>query len=139
MSFGGKLAAIDKRSGTRIWQREIDGSQTPWTAGNMLYVLSSDNQLICLNKNDGSIFWISELQRFKNEKSKKDLIHWTAPIMAQGRLILASSHGRLLEVNAHNGDIIRTTKLKGSVNLPPVVAGNTLYLLLDSGTLIAYR
>src|SRR5690606_813248 len=34
ISYGGRLVAIDERTGTRIWQREIGGSETPWVAGN---------------------------------------------------------------------------------------------------------
>jgi len=139
MSFGGKLVAIDERTGTRIWQREISGSQTPWITGNTLFVLSSENQVICLNLLDGSIFWITELARFEDEEDKEDPVHWTAPVLANGRLILASSHGYLAEVNPHNGEVLAQTRTKKDVQVSPAVAGNMLYLLSSDGTLMAYR
>ena len=139
ISFGGKLVAIDERTGTRVWQRDIGGSQTPWVAGNTLYVLSAENQLIGLSLLDGSIFWIAELARFEDEEDKEDPIQWTAPILASGRLILASSHGHLVEVNPHNGDIIRDTRTKQDVQISPLVVNDRLYLLSNNGTLIAYQ
>ncbi|MGN7439331.1 MAG: outer membrane protein assembly factor BamB family protein [Alcanivorax sp.] len=139
MSFGGKLVAIDERTGTRIWQREISGSKTPWITGNTLFVLSSENQLICMNILDGAIFWITELPRFEDEEDKEDPIHWTAPVLANGRLVLASSHGYLTEVNPHTGDVLSQIRTKKNVQVSPIIAGNTLYLLSNDGTLIAYR
>ncbi len=139
VSFSGKLAAIDERTGTRIWQKEISSLQTPWVAGNLLFVLSSDNQLVALSMVDGSIFWIKQLPQFEDEKDKEDPIHWSGPVMAGDRLIVVSSDGKLLEISAHNGDIEQTIKTGANIQITPVVANNTLYMLSDSGVLFAYR
>ncbi len=139
ISFGGKLVAIDERTGTRVWQRDIGGTRTPWLVGNNLFVLSNENQLIGLNLLNGSIFWITELERFEDEKDKEDPIQWSAPIMASGRLILASSHGYMIEVNPHNGNIIRKSKIKKDVQIAPLIANDHLYLLAEDGTLLAYQ
>ncbi len=139
ISFSGKLAAIDEVSGTRIWQKDISGSQTPWVSGNYVYVLSSENQLIALSLSDGSILWISELPRFKDSKNNNNPINLTGPVMASGKLIIASSDGYIREINAHNGNVIRTIKTKKNVQIPPIIANNTLYLLSEDGTLTAYR
>ncbi len=139
ISFGGKLVAIDERTGTRIWQREIGGSQTPWVAENHIFVLSSENQLIALSLIDGSIFWIKELKRFEDEKDKEDPIHWSGPIMASGNLVVAGSHGYMSEINAHTGEIIQTLKIRKGVQISPIIANDTIYVLSEDGTLSAYR
>lgn len=139
ISFGGKLAAIDERTGTRVWQREISGSQTPWIAGQMLYILSSESQLIALNIANGKILWIEELARFEDPKDRDDPIYWSGPVMASGRLIVTGSHGYFLEIDAHSGEILRTTRTKKNVQIPPIVANDTLYLLSEDGTLMAYK
>ena len=139
MSFGGKLAAIDEGSGTRIWQREIGGSQTPWVAGSHVYVLSSENQLIALSLADGSIRWVQELARFENEKKMEKPIYWSGPVMASGKLIMAGSHGYILQVDAHNGDIVQKMKVRKNIQVSPIVAQDTLYALSEDGTLMAYR
>ena len=139
MSYSGKIAAIDERTGERVWQREIGGTRTPWVAGNALYVLSAENQLIGINIKDGSIFWITQLERFKNEKRMKDLIHWSSPIIAGNRLILTSSHGYMIEVDPYSGEVFQKTKTKANVQLTPAVAENMLFPLTDNGQLVAYR
>ncbi len=139
MSFGGKLVAIDERSGARIWQRDIGGSQTPYVSGSHVYVLSSENQLIALNLSNGAIAWINELQRFEDKKNRDDPISWSAPIMASGAIILAGSHGYLAKINAVSGKVIQMIKTKKNVQIPPIIANETLYLLSENGNLIAYR
>jgi outer membrane protein assembly factor BamB len=139
MSYNGKIAAIDERTGARVWQREIGGTRTPWVAGNVLYVLSSENQLIGMNMKDGSIFWITQLDRFKDEKDMEGPIQWSAPIMAGNRLILTSSHGLMVEVNPQSGEVYQRTKTKDDVQLTPVLANDILYTLAENGKLVAYR
>lgn len=139
ISYGGKMAAIDKRTGNRIWQRDISGSETPWVANNVVYVLNVDNELIALDKRSGAIYWMSELKKFENAKKRQGPIVWTGPVMAGGRLIVASTNGRIIEINAMTGETIRETKTGRTVRIAPIIAGNTLYLLSEDGTLTAYR
>ncbi len=139
ISFGGKMAAIDERTGERIWQKDISGSQTPWIAGNSLFVFSSENQLASIERKTGQVRWVKQLHRYQKPESRKGPINWTGPVLAGGRLILASSDGRLLEVNPDNGEYVRESDIGYSIMIPPVVAGDTLYLLSENGTLLAYR
>lgn len=138
ISFSGKLVAIDERTGNRLWQKEISGSQTPWLAGETLFILSSDNQLIALNLWSGAIHWVNQMPAFADKKRKKP-IRWTGPIMGSERLILAGSHGKMVEINPNTGDIIKTIKTKKNVQIPPLIAQNMLYILAEDGTLMAYQ
>lgn len=139
ISFGGRMVAINERTGERVWSKDVSGSQTPWLSGDILYVFSSDNQLIAMNKNDGSARWVKQLHRYTNPEKRKGSITWTGPVLAGGRLILASSDGRMLEVNPQNGDYIRETDIGESIMIPPLVAGDVLYLLSENGNLLAYQ
>ena len=49
------LMAIDLRTGRKIWEREISTSNQPWIAGQFMYVLSDDFELIALQKNTGKV------------------------------------------------------------------------------------
>lgn len=139
ISYGGKMAALDKRTGNRLWQRDISGLETPWIANNVVYVLNTENQLIALDKMNGAIYWMTELEKFQNPKKRQSPIIWTGPVMAGSRLLLAGTHGQLIEINPINGEIIREQGTGHTVRIAPVVAGNTLYLLSENGTLAAYR
>ena len=135
ISFSGRLVAIDERTGTRIWQREIGGVQTPWMAGNHLFVLSSDNQIIALGRETGSISWVTDLPRFDGDNP----VILTGPILAGGRLIVAGSKGIVFEINPENGKIINKWDAGDTISIPPIIAGGTLYMLSEDGKLSAYR
>jgi outer membrane protein assembly factor BamB len=47
VSHSGVIAAIDLRSGQRIWSRSFAATQTPWVAGDVLYAVSVDWRLVC--------------------------------------------------------------------------------------------
>lgn len=139
ISFGGRMMAIDERTGTRIWQREIGGSETPWVAGNHLFVISSEGTLVALGRDNGVIRWVTQLPRYKDMEDKKGPVFWTGPVLAGDRLIAVSSNGDVAEVEPNSGEIVRKWKVKGNFRIAPVVAGETLYLLSEDGTVMAFR
>ncbi len=139
ISYGGKIVAVDKNSGNRLWQSNISGSEAPWVSGNAIYVLSTDYKLLALDRFNGKVIWITEIQKFKNAEKRKNLITWAGPIMAGGRLLLTGSNGQVLEINPQNGQKATTWSVKKPLHISPIVAGGTLYLLADDGSLLAYR
>lgn len=139
ISFSGRIAAIDSSSGNRVWQREISGYNTPWVAGNHIFLLTTDNQLVALGRESGIIRWVTKLARFEDAERHKDPIMWTGPVLAGGRLIALSSNGIAAEVNPETGKLLREWKTGESVTIPPIIAGGTLYVLSNSGTLTAYK
>lgn len=138
-SYAGRLVALDAVSGRRLWQREGGSAETPWPSGSFLFSLASDQRLLALSRDTGALKWSVQLPRFAGKKAKGKALIWSGPVVAGGRLILASSDGRMIEADPQTGKTLRETKLKGAVSLAPVVALNTLFVLSDSGRLTAYR
>lgn len=139
ISFGGLIAAIDERTGERVWQREFGGSETPWMAGNHLFVISTEGALVAMGRDNGVIRWVTQLPRYKNEEKRKNPITWTGPVFAGGRLIVAGSNGQVIEVVAETGETVRHWEAGKGFRIAPVVAGETLYLLDENGTLRAFK
>lgn len=139
MSFSGKIAAIEQSSGTRVWDRDIGGSATPWVAGNTLFVLSEESQLIALRLQDGAVLWVTQLPHFENEAKHKGEIIWSSPLMANGKILLSGSQGRMLIVDARTGTINGDKDIRKNVIIPPIIVGETLYMLSEDGTLMAYK
>ena len=135
IGFGGRMVAIDERSGARIWSREIGGVETPWVAGNHVFVISSENQLIALGRDTGAIRWIKELPRYEDE----ELLILSGPIFAGGRLMLFSNKGLVFEFDPETGEMLRQWDSGHEVLISPIVAGGRLYLLDEDGTLSAYQ
>lgn len=138
-SHSGILAAIDQRTGQRIWARNMASTQTPWVAGNVLYVVSVDGELAAIDRATGGVVWVRQLQRFEDQRDSKGRIAWTGPILVGGRLILASSHGEAVQVNPSTGEVVQTLRVGGAVFIPPVSANGQVYLLTDEARLVVLR
>lgn len=139
ISYGGKMVVIDKKTGSRRWQQEISSSETPWVAGNTIYVINSDHQLVALHLMSGEVLWISNIPKYKDESKKKELITWTGPLMGGERLIIFGSDGGVLEYNPQTGERLTFWSNNGSTLLPPVIANGAIYILDESARLSAYR
>lgn len=139
ISFSGRLVAIDERTGSRVWQREISGTQMPWVAGGYIFVISEANELIALSRDNGAIKFVTALPSWRDAESKDGAIRWAGPVLAGGRLIAAGNNGSIIEIHPESGDVIGETKLERPVTMAPIVANETLFLMGTDGTLMAYK
>jgi outer membrane protein assembly factor BamB len=149
VSHSGVFAATDLRTGQSRWSLPVVGVTTPWAAGDVVYVVSRAGQLICAARESGQIYWIRDLNEgFKGKKKggffglgghvvQKPL--WSSPILANNRLILVGSTGDLVAVNAKTGEVQRRVDLKAPTIIGPIAAGGMIYLVSDTGQLIALR
>jgi outer membrane protein assembly factor BamB len=139
ISHSGRMAAIDLRTGERAWDQPIGSSHGPWVCGDYIFVLASDNQAVCLRRDDGKVRWLRPLPRFRDEKDKSDPIFWAGPVLGGNRLIVVSSTREMLSLSPQTGDIIDQQDVSGAAYLGPVIAQGSLYLLTDNANLLAYR
>lgn len=139
VGHGEVAVAIDMRTGRRLWDAELGGLQSPWIAGDYIFQITIDSELVALEARTGRILWVLPLQRWKDEEDKTGPIIWSGPILASDRLIVASTHGFALSVSPYTGEVLGQEKLSDPVSVPPVVAGDTLYFLTDNADILAYR
>jgi outer membrane protein assembly factor BamB len=139
ISHSGLMASIGLSSGDRNWSRDIGGIQTPWVAGDYIYVLSSDQQLICLTRRDGKIKWIHQMARWEDPTGKENPIVWSGPVLVSDRLVLVSSQGYAVSVSPYTGQLLGRIEIPGGAYLAPVVANDTLYIWTNDAQLVALR
>ena len=139
VGHSGILVAFDLRTGQRVWEAPVAGTYEPWVAGDFLFVITLDSELVCVDLRSGRILWVTQLQRFEDEKDRKGRIVWAGPALASDRLIVVGSHEEALAVSPYTGDVLSRLKLASSATLAPVFAKSTMYLLNDEGDLSAYR
>ena len=138
--YGGQMAAIDLRRGFRAWDIDVGTTQTPWVAGDFLYVLTARGEIVCLLRENGRVRWVSPLPRLTDPDDPHSTpITWSGPILVGDRLLLAGSNGQALTVSPYNGEVMGRLNLPGPVLTPPVAAGGTVYLLTEDAELLAYR
>lgn len=134
----GQIGAFDLRSGARLWDKGIAGSGTPWVAGRWVFIISGNNEVVCLNRDDGKIRWVTPLTYYTDEKRRRTAI-WVGPVLAGDRLLIGGGSGEILALSPYDGQPIGKVSVGSPVMLAPVVADRTIYVLTDSGRLIALR
>ena len=139
VSHSGRLAAIDLRTGDRVWEQQIASSHGPWVVGEHIFVLANDNELVCLTRGEGQIRWVRQMRRYEDEKDKSDPVLWAGPVLGGNRLIILSSLGEAVSVSPYTGELVGRQEMSAGGFLGPVVANNALYLLTDDANLSAYR
>ncbi len=139
IGHGGRMVAIELASGQRVWERTFAGVSTPVVAGDWIFAVTVDGELVALTRTDGRVRWVSRLPRWRSEKRRSGAIQWFGPVLAGGRLILTSSDRRMVSVSPQDGRRLDEIRLPAPAFLPPVVAGQQLFVLTDDGTVTAFR
>jgi len=139
INHSGRMAAVDLRTGRRAWVRNISGVQTPWLAGEYIYLVTTQGEVICISRANGRIVWLQQLERFQDPEDLEGPINWSGPVLASDQLLLVSSEGEAVTISPYDGQINGRLSLPSSVKIGPVVADGTFYVLTDNGDLIAYR
>jgi outer membrane protein assembly factor BamB len=139
ISYGGRIAAIDERTGERRWDANIGGSQTPLLIGNRVFVISSDSIVHSLDASSGKALWTTPLPQYKDPKDLEGAIVWYGPILGGGRLLAFSSNGLGRDIDPKTGTVTREWKTGQDIIAPPIVASETLFLLSAGGTLSAWK
>ncbi len=139
IGLGGLLVAIDLRAGRRLWEHEVAGSQTPWVAGDWIFLLTVDQQVAAVSALDGTVSWVAELPRYENAEKQQDPMQWKGPVLLGEHLILVGTNGKARMVSPYTGETQGLLDLPGPAPLAPVVAGGTMYVVTDDGSLTAFR
>ncbi len=137
LSQSDRMMALDFKSGSILWERHIGSISTPVVTGNFIFLVSMNNEAVCLTKETGQIVWVTELPKHKDPEDRKDLLRWSGPVLASGKLIFAGSNAQALALNALTGKVISEISLPGPTLLPPIVANKIIYFLTEGGTLVA--
>lgn len=141
-SSAGRMTAIDMTTGTAIWTAQ-DGAMSPAIlAGGALFLVNDEDQILRLNAATGEVVWRIDLpyyQKSAKDKKRKAIFNHFGPVLAGGRLIVASSDGLLRAFDPASGALVGSVPLPGGAASGPVIAGGTLYVVSGAGALHAFR
>ena len=140
VGMGGLAVAIDLPTGRRVWERQITGLTTPCVAGDWLFVVSVEQEMIALNARDGRIAWVTPLPRWGNEEKHKDPLTWFGPVLAGDRLVVTGTSGEAVSISPYTGALLGRQPLSDvAAPVTPVVADGTLLVVSDNARLLALR
>jgi outer membrane protein assembly factor BamB len=138
--YGGQMAAIDARRGIRAWDIDVASSDTPWLAGDFLYVLTTRGEVVCVLRANGRVRWVSPLPRLVNPDDPGSTpIIWSGPILVGDRLLIVGSNGQAVTMSPYNGEILGHQELPGPVEIAPVAAQGYVYMVTEDAELLAYH
>lgn len=137
----GRTAVLDAGSGERIWSTGEGATGPMVVAGGSLFLLNDEARLVRLDADTGATIWEVALPYFVAQKPKKrrDIFAHYGPVLAGGRLWVASSDGVLRSFLPTNGALVGSFELPGGAATQPAVANGTLYVVSTRGDLLAFR
>lgn len=137
----GRIAAFDRETGAQLWSAREGAGSPVLPVGNAVFAVNDQNQLVRLDRATGGLIWARDLPFYTDERVRKqDSIHVQyGPVLAGGRLFVASSDGVLRAFDPASGSTVSQTAIPGGAATAPVVAGQTLYVTGRDGNLYAFR
>ncbi len=137
----GRVVALDLASGERIWTAREGAYGPVWPTGGSVFLISDEDQLVRLDAKTGVRIWAVDMPYFTAKKPKrhKGIVAHFGPIVAGGRLLVASSDGLIRVFDPASGALLTTYDLPGGAASAPIVVNGTLYVVSAKGQLNAYR
>jgi outer membrane protein assembly factor BamB len=140
-SGSGRTVAMSASSGERIWSAGEGALGPVAVAGGSLFLVNDEAKLVRLNADTGEVIWSVEMPYFTTDKVKrrKGIYAHYGPVLAGGRIVVASSDGVLRVFDPTNGALVHSAEIPGGAASQPAVAGGTLYVVGGNGQLHAFR
>jgi outer membrane protein assembly factor BamB len=140
ISMGGLLVCNDVPTGRRVWDRQIAGEDTPYIAGDWMFIISAEQEIAAISIDDGRIGWITQLPRWSDPDKKKNTLTWYGPLLVSDRLIVTGTSKDALSISPYTGEILgHITLSEQAAPFAPVVAGGTVLIISNDARLIALR
>ncbi|TNC73454.1 PQQ-like beta-propeller repeat protein [Rubellimicrobium roseum] len=135
-SVSGRLAALDVATGDTLWSI-AEGAVSPvWPAGDSLFLVNDLGELLRVEAASGGVIWRVPLPQAER---RRGVTAFYGPVLAGGRLIVATSDGALRQFDPATGAPLGDVTLPSGAASAPVVANSTLYIVTEDGRLNAFR
>ncbi|MDX2427378.1 MAG: outer membrane protein assembly factor BamB [Xanthomonadales bacterium] len=130
-SYKDRLASLAADSGRLLWFKDISSSTGVSVDRVNLAVSDKEGNVWLLDRRNGAESWkLDQLQR-------RGL---TRPVFFGSFIVVGDAEGYLHWINVKDGRFAAREKIgKKGFTGPPLVVGNTLYVMTDKGSLTAFR
>lgn len=137
----GRVMALDLNDGSRLWTADEAAYGPVWPVGGSVFLMSDRNRLVRLDAATGEFIWGQPLPLHTRERERRraEIFAHFGPVLAGGRLVVASSDGVIRSFSPANGALLDQTDLPSGAATAPIVVGGTLYVVTRDGNLLAYR
>lgn len=137
----GRVSAIETATGNVLWSAREAAYGAVLPVGGSVFLISDEAKLVRLDAKTGETVWEADMPYYTTEKEKKraEITAHYGPVLAGGRLVVASGDGLIRMFNPTNGALVGTVELPGGAAAAPALAGGVMYVVSGNGQLQAFR
>lgn len=137
----GRTVALDAETGARLWDVNEGALAPVWHAGGSVFLVGDEGDLVRLDAATGARIWSVPLPHYTKDKARRqrDVVAHYGPVMAGGRLVVASADGLVRFFSPVDGAPVGVIEMPAGAAALPAVAGGTLYVVTENGQLHAFR
>ena len=137
----GRTVAIEAATGKRRWTANEGALNPPLVVGGSVFVVNDEARLVRLDAGTGDVIWSVEMPYFVKAKpaKRKGIYAHYGPVLAGGRIVVASSDGALRLFDPTNGAMLASVDIPGGAASAPALAQGLLFVVGGRGQLHAFR
>ncbi len=136
----GKTYAVSG-SGETLWMATEGALGPVLPVGGSVFLVNDQAQLVRLDASTGAVIWRAEMPYFDTPKAKKQkaiTAHY-GPVLAGGRIVVASGDGALRFFSPQSGALVGQAEIPGGAAAQPALAAGLLLVVGQNGQLHAFR
>jgi outer membrane protein assembly factor BamB len=137
----GRTVAVSTSGGDLLWAAGEGAMGPPLLVGGSVFTVNDDGRLVRLDAATGEMIWAQPLPYFDtdNPRRQRAITANYGPVLAGGRIAVASGDGILRLFDPASGALAATAEIPGGAATQPILANGALYIVSQSGQLLAYR
>lgn len=139
ISNANNMAALDMRTGDKLWEKEIGSMQNMLLVGQYLFVISNQNILYAVDKDNGAIMWSVDVRNYLTDEGNDKEIYAAAPLMLNEQIFLAFSNGKILKINAREGIVSARTDLGVDISNGLIAVSEHVLAVSDKADIIVFK
>jgi outer membrane protein assembly factor BamB len=129
--YQGRTAMLALDSGQIWWSHDMSSYRGMAADEENIYVTQSDGVIVAMRQRDGSELWRNEKLRRRAE---------SAPVVTSSAVVIADFQGYVHFLDKNTGALVARVKAaKQRVSSAPAADGDTVVVLTDGGSLVAFR
>lgn len=139
---GGRAVALDLETGSRIWTANHGALGPIVLGGGSAFLVSDEARVVRLAASNGQFVWGTQLPDVvpvRNERRKRDVYAHYGPMLAGGRVWVASGDGALRGLDPTSGTVTISIDLGAGAATAPIVVNGTMFVVNGDGELVALR
>lgn len=141
VSQSGFTAAFDIDTSEELWNIPVGGIETPTLSGETIFVNGNMGLLAAIDISSGKLRWKKKYPSYVNENSlfsDKKVAIYKGPTLAGSKILLSNLEGKIIIIDANNGNEINTLDIN-ELALAPIPVDKKIFFLTKKGKLLAYK